>query len=299
MQFNLLKRRFNDAGFEPRVALVLFAIGFVYLSNYLFSKTDAAPYFYVLLATLLLLSLSEFRRNDFLKTHFSQNELIRIRQLENGIVALPFVLFLLATCHFWSAFLVIGIAFLMTFFVNRPRFHVTLPTPFSRKPFEFTVGFRATWMLVLAALVLEVIAIAVSNAQLGIAAMMSVIVLTLNFYKTPEDAYYVWNFNRTPYQFLIYKITYAWRHVSVLVLPFVVLNGIFFWEQIGYTLLFLGMGFLVQLLIVLAKYVDYPNEIGLITTLLIIVSIFFPLLLLFTIPFFFVQGIQRLNPYLK
>lgn len=294
-----MKRRFNDAGFEPRVALALFALGFVLLSNYLFSKTVAAPYFYVLFAALLLLNLSEFRRNDFLKTHFSQLDLVRIRQLENGIVALPFFLYLFITFHIVSAFLVIGIAFSMTFFVNRPRFHVTLPTPFSRKPYEFTVGFRATWVMIVAALVLEVIAIAVSNAQLGIAAMMSVIVLTINFYKTPEEPYYVWNFNRTPFQFLMYKITYAWRHVSVLVLPFVILNGFFFWEQIGFILLFLGMGFLVQLLIVLAKYADYPNEIGLITTLLILVSIFFPLLLLFTIPFFFIQGMQRLNPYLK
>ena len=58
-------------------------------------------------------------------------------------------------------------------------------------------------------------------------------------------------------------------------------------------LVFTGISFLI--VIILAKYAAFPNEIQLPQAIVLAACVWFPPLLLLTIPYFYIHAVQRLN----
>lgn len=145
LQYTMANRRFKDTWLEPLFAYIILAVGFVGLSIYLFHKTEFAQYVYVLLALTLIGKLSETRRTDFLKICFGDLKLKKIRVTENLICSLPFLIFLLYNQRFLSALLLCILTIILALVNFRAEINFTLWTPFSKRPFEFTTGFRNTF----------------------------------------------------------------------------------------------------------------------------------------------------------
>jgi len=299
LQFNRFTRRFKDAGIHPILACFVLLAGFIGLSLYLFHKTSTANYLYAIVALSFCFSLSEAKRNDFLKSTFSTPQWRKIRVLENLIVAFPFVCFMMYKQQFLIAGILVFTSSVISFLHSKTSFNFTIPTPFFKKPFEFTVGFRSTFYLFPMAYALACFSTSTNNYNLGVFSLLAVFAICLNYFTKPEDEFFVWAFNQTPKQFLFEKMKIALWYSTLLTAPIALMLGILFFENVLYTLLFLVIGYAFLMAAITAKYSTFPDEMNLMQGFLITMSFFFPPLLLVVIPYFFSQSITRLKPYLK
>ena len=285
----------NDFGLSPILGYLLGFIGFYGISIYLFSKTEFAEYFYGLISISFLPKLSEKKRNDFLKTAFSISNYSKLRIMENLIIVFPFLIFLLYQQSFLVTIILLFLSPLMFILNFDNNFNFTIPTPFSKKPFEFPVGFRNTFFLFPFAYFLAYQSILADNFNLGIASMLLITVVVMSYYSKPENEYFIWSFNLTSKDFLIKKIMIGFLFFSFLILP-VILSLIIFYPNETLTLLaFILLSYTYIITIILAKYSTYPNEINLPEGILLGISIIFPPLLLGIIPFFYTKSIKQLN----
>ena len=151
IQYKMFGRKLSDFGINPITGYLLLPILFLGLSFYLFVKTEFTEYIYAFLSISMIAGLSDYNRNDFLKTCFSIKDYRKIRLLENSILALPFFTFLIYKGCFLTAAALLILEIILAFIVFGNKLNYTIPTPFYKRPFEFVVGFRKTFWLVLIA----------------------------------------------------------------------------------------------------------------------------------------------------
>lgn len=295
----MTNRKFKEIGIMPFFAYLLLTAIFVGLSTYLFNKTENAKYFYPLIPIVFLTKLSESNRTEFLKFTFGKLEFFKIRIAENVIFTIPFILFLLYKGFYIYGLISIIPAFLMVLTNMNTALTLTIPTPFSKEPFEFCIGFRSTFFMYFIAYGLTVMAMIVNNFNLGVFAMLLCFAVILMYYSKPEKEYFVWSFNRTPTEFLLMKIKTGIKFSAILVAPIFMALSIYNIHQLMLLTLFLIIGFGFVCYAVVAKYAYYPEQVQLVQAVFLMLSILFPPLLLILIPYLFAKSKTRLNYYLK
>lgn len=302
LQYTMNKRKLSD-GSRPIVGYLialLILLAFVGLSIYLFHLVPIyAPYLYVFVSLFFAAQLSEIKRNDFLKFHFENSQYRKVRILENVIITVPFAIFLLYKQEFYLIISLVVAAVLLALLNFKTTYNMVIPTPFYKKPFEFTVGFRNTFFMFPIAYAIVVIAIIVDNFNLGIFALLLVFLSVLTYYHKPEKVYFVWSHSLTATQFLIEKIKTAFLFSFCLCSPIILLLGIFYFENLGTLLLFLFLGYLYLTTLILAKYSDFPNEANPGVSIIIVLCLLIPPFLIVTIPFFAIQSTKKLNVFLQ
>jgi hypothetical protein len=82
---------------------------------------------------------------------------------------------------------------IMTLFNFSTNVNVTVLTPFSKKPFEFTAGFRKTFYVFLIAYVLTYIQVSVGNFNLGVFSVLLIGITCFSYYSKVENDYFVRN----------------------------------------------------------------------------------------------------------
>ena len=195
-------------------------------------------------------------------------------------------------------FLVV-IAVLMALLNFNTKTNFTIPTPFGNRPFEFAVGFRKSYFMFPIAYFLTYQSIKSENFNLGVFSMILIALISLSYYTTPENEYFVWNFKSSAKRFLLMKVKTAFGHFSLLTLPIVALLSFYYAENIPVLLGFVLLCYLYLATMILAKYSAYPNEIGLVQGFLLAVSFLFIPILVGIIPFFYSQSIHKLNTILN
>jgi hypothetical protein len=298
LQYHRLHRWMLDAGLPVWLGYVLGSVLFVFGSFLLFQKTEYAAVIYTLIAVQLCLALGEVNRTTFLKIHYSESLYLWLRRVENSLVAFPFALFLLAKGYPLFAVMVGGAAFLLASLAFRQRWSWVLPTPFSRRPFEFSMGFRGTWHLILLAYFLVGMAVWVGNFNLGIAALLFLFLVFSGYYTWQEPIIYVWYHRGTPINFLQRKAVEAWMHATVGVIPLVAALVFVFPEKGIIVLLALLLGYVLVGTMLLAKYAAYPASIGLKQGILIALGLYPPILLLLVAIYFYRVAKKQLNIHL-
>lgn len=299
LQYKMANRKFKATGIEPLFAYIILTIGFVTLSVFLFYKTAFAVYIYLLSAVVLISNLSETRRTEFLKLCFGNNKLKGIRIIENLAAAMPFLIFLACKQLLLPALLLILLTILLALVNFGTTLNFVIPTPFYKKPFEFTVGFRNSFYLVAAAYALTIVSIAVNNFNLGIFAMLLVFAISLTYYTKPENEYYVWSYSLSAKKFLLEKIKTATLFSALLIIPIAVMLGIFFPKNTDILLLFYFAGWAFLVYMIVSKYATYPAELNITQAILLVLCIGFPPLLIFMIPYFFRRSENRLTSLLQ
>lgn len=295
----MLNRHLKAFGVIPILGYFLAVFIFILGSLYLFSKTEYAAYIYVFFAISPLTLLSETKRNDFLKSCFADKDYWRIRIVENLVIVTPFLLFLVFKNEWLITFGLALIAGLTARFHFNNQLNYTIPTPFYKYPFEFTVGFRTAFGMIFFAYFLAVMGISVGNFNLGVFSLLVIFLTSFSFYAEPESQFYVWIFSNKALSFLLEKIRVGLTYSTVLIAPILVSLGYFFPDKINFLLITLGLGYIYLLVIILAKYAAFPRAMNLPETLFIIGSVFFPPFLLFVIPFFYRRSIKNLNTVLE
>ena len=299
LQFKLLNRRFKDLGFEPWFAYVLLLVTLAVAVHQSFERFSFAPYVFVSLVMMLQLNLGESKRTDFLKTCFTTFKFRQIRLIENFLLALPCLIEFII----YQQWIALALTFTSTIALALVNIKIasqkTIPTPYSKQPFEFAVGFRSTIVVFIAIYCLMGIALFVNNFNLGMFSIGAVFVICMGFYTQPENEFYVWIHHHSAHDFLRQKVIIAVLQVSVLSLPLAILLACCYPSLIEYIGLLLFTAYAFMIAIVLAKYAAYPNEIQLVQVFFLGLSLLLPFLLLLFIPFFYNQAKQRLTPYLK
>ena len=239
----MLNRKMDEIGFSPIFGYILAIIGFYGISVYLFSKTEFAEYLYGLISISFISKLSEKRRNDFLTTIFSINNYRKLRIMENLVFAFPFLAFLLFKQSFVIAIILFFISILISILNFNYSFNFTIPTPFSKKPFEFPVGFRKTFYIFPFAYFLTYQSILVGNFNLGVASMLLIAIMILSYYSKPENEFYIWSFNLSARDFLINKIKTGLIYFTFLSLPILISLIGFFPNETTTLIAFLLLGY--------------------------------------------------------
>ncbi|MDR2145396.1 MAG: hypothetical protein LBE91_02915 [Tannerella sp.] len=222
-----------------------------------------------------------------------------VRMLENLTVALPFVIFLVCKQQFYPVIILIVLNIIMALSNFKTTHSFTIPTPFYKKPFEFTVGFRNTFFLFPIAYGLTVIAVTVGNFNLGIFSLLLIFLTVLSYYVKYENEYFVWSYSLSPAKFLMEKISIAFSFSFYLCIPIVILLSVIFFEYIGILLFSTLLGYLYLVTIILAKYTAYPDEMNFAQAILLVICIFFPPMLIAVIPYFANKSVSKLKVYLK
>lgn len=299
LQLVMTNRKLKEAGINPYFGYFLVLLAFILLSGYIYQITDFAKYLVIFICLALQFKLSDKNRTDFLILAFGNKIKKKIRILENLFVFIPFVFILLYEYNFIEASLLFLLSIILALISFQTNFNFTIPTPFSKRPFEFSVGFRKTFFIFPIAYTLTIIAINVGNVNLGVFSMLLIYLTTLSFYTKPEQEYYVWIHSDTTKSFLKNKVIVAIKFATLLVAPILISLLISYPIEFKTILLFFLIGLLFLLTVIFAKYSVYPREINLPEGIIIIFSIFFPPILLVVIPFFYIKSINKLKGILN
>lgn len=291
-------RRLKDAGLEPMLGYALVLGGFLGFSFFIFQKTAFAHYAYMLISLGLTTKLSEIKRNDFLKTCFKNNRYKILRITENFASALPFLIFLFYKKYYFDSAFLCLLSLILALTSFKTTVNLTIPTPFYKKPFEFVVGFRNSFLFLMIPYVLTIISISVQNFNLGIFALLLLFLLIIGFYSKPENEYFVWSFSMSPKKFLLEKLKTAIVYANIFCLPIVAILGFFYFTNIHLILLFYFIGTVFLITIIFAKYGAFPNEINIPEGLILVTCISFPPLLLLFAPYFYTKAIKKLERFL-
>jgi hypothetical protein len=289
----------RDLGLNPYVGIVLGVPIFLFMSVILFKKVAYPQYIYPVLALVFIIPLGNISRNEFLKNTFFRITYFYIRLLENVIGVFPFCLYLAIQKQYRIAILTFAAASLLSLFnkINRPN--IVVPSPFSRRPYEFTTGFRRTYILFLLIFTLTIISIFYKNFNLGIFSLLVLYLLCSTFYSVNDPIFYVWVHAQTPKHFLLHKIKTGLFYSLCLSL-FVAIPLYFVWPGKGLWIsIVMLIGFLYLILIILSVFVNYPAPSTVSQKIQVAVSMVCPPLLILIIPNLYFQAIRRLNVYLK
>ena len=298
LQFRMLQRNLSEFGLQPLIAFIVLPLLFIGGSAVLFSRTPYAAYFIVLVSLYVISLLGHSKRNTFLKTIFSFEKYRVLRLVENLILALPFSLILLWYRAYWSALLVLILASLISVVTLSAKETHTLITPFSAYPFEFTVGFRNSFLIIVLAYFLTIMGIKVDNFNLGVFSLMLIIMICSSYYFELEDDFYIWIHRLDSKGFLLHKLKVAMASCSLLCLPIFTSLILFYPKNLNALLAFQILGLLYLILILMGKYALYPLKPNVPQAVLIGMTLVLPPLLIFIIPYFFLQSVKRLKSIL-
>jgi hypothetical protein len=300
LQYKRISRIIDEFGIPSLIGLVLSPFVFYFISNVFFERLEYANYLYSLIALILVSKFGEKNRNDFLKNTFTSNRYRTIRLLENTIISIPFFAYLIYKQSYWEA-LVLLIVSIIIFQLNRNNtFTSVIPTPFSKKPFEFIVGFRKTFWVFPIAYFLTYISISVGNFNLGIFSFLIVMLTTLSYYSEPEPIFYVWIYSVNSKGFLNDKIKTAIIFNLLLVAPIIIALLLrFSISDIDLIIIFSLTGILFVISNLLGKYSLFPSKIKLNQAIIIGLCVISPPMLLIIIPYFYNKSTKSLNKYLK
>lgn len=299
LQYKLLSRKLRDFGIHPIIGIILSVIGFIILSIYLFYKTQFAAYIYIFMALSFVGRLSEIRRNDFLNQCFNSTNYIFIRLIENAIVTVPFILFLIFKGEYFCILVLVSVAVAMTLIKFGWTLSFTVPTPFGKRPFEFIIGFRNSYFLFPLVYALCIIGVSVDNFNLSAFSLVLIFLISILYYSNPEPPYYVWSYNLSPRAFLLEKIQIGLRQATILISPPLIIIPCFYSIEYRSILIILLIGYCYLITIILAKYSAYPEEMSLPQAILLGTSILFPPFLIGLIPFFYLESKKQLKHILE
>ena len=295
LQTKRLLRHLKDFGVNPAFGIGLVAIVFAGSSIALFSYTQYAPILYVLIGLSVLNCAGSAVRFEMLKSSLTEFDYYKIRFIENLVVTFPFLFFLLIKEAYLETSLLFVLSILFVFSEKTQSIKYKIPTPFTKTPFEFPIGFRKSYLAFIFLYAITSIAVSVGNFNLGIFALLGIMISCMSFYSILEPDYYVWVYNEGPKEFLKTKMKEGVLNSLKSALPVVFTLLVFFPSNYWIVLGFLVLGQLYFIANILLKYAYYPESSEVYQAVLFPILVLFPPLLLFIIPHYYHKSIENLN----
>lgn len=297
------KKRFGrllkSTGVNPIGAIIFIATSFVSVSYLILSSYEYARFIYPAIALYLVFTLGKSKRVQFLALCFSGKTYSKIRRIENSIVIIPFIVFLIIFSEYLMASVLLVTGLLLTKIKMNSKINWVVPTPFSKRPFEFLIGFRKTFLLFLATYVLTYISITVDNFNLGIFSFgIQFLVLTFFYLNQSEPTLYVWIHSMTPTKFIKTKLKTAITQSLLLSLPILIVLITIYPSYYLISLAILALGLLYLITAVLFKYAYYPR-LSLVQEMGFLICLLTPPILPLVIPLLYARTKQNLKTILN
>jgi hypothetical protein len=301
LQLTLINRELNGIGINPKLGYVVLVFLFISLSNLFFQKVIYPEYFYIVFTLSILVYLNGKRRNDFLKLLSKNNDYLKIRIVENSIITLPFEIFLIYKHQLLPVIILLFSSSLLVFYTNRYKLLITLPTPFYKKPFEFNIGFRSQFLIIIFCYFLTLISVYVRNFNLGLFSLLLLEIIITTFYYKPEEKFFVWIFNQSSKKFLLDKIRTSIIYSLILCLPITILLITYNPEpKLFLTILGIQLfGILFITTSLLGKYSSFPSVFNPVQIFSVVFCVFFPPILILVIPFLYLKSVEKLKYILE
>ena len=299
LQYLRLKRWITEIGIHPALGILIGLILFFVVSILLFLKTEfAAPIYLVILGSILFNAGSK-QRIDFIKRIYDKQTTRKIRFIENLIFSTPFAIYLMYEKSFLYLLGIVPLVIVLAIFNRSKQLSTVIPTPFKRIPFENIQGFRISFPLLIIDYFIIAKAIQVDNYNLAAATMGSMFFLFMSFHLKPEKHFFVWIFNENSNGFLKMKLKQALTSASIIIIPALVLISIFFPGMLLFNFLIMLLGYIYLSSMIFAKYSAYPKEMNIPQAFLYVLSIIFPVILIFIFPIFYERSKSNLKPILR
>ena len=297
LQYKLLVRHIKATGLPVPIAYLLL-VGLCYLVYYALFQYPIFGYYALILGNFqLLFLLTEKNRNDFLKNIFSRRDFHKIRLWENALVVIPSFVILLLHNHWPYALFLIVLAVLFAFLTFK-AFGKSIPTPFAKKPFEFIIGFRRSYLLLIVLYLLAAIGFYAANPNLVLFCVACIGLTCVLYYQLPEPIFYLWNDNHTPRGFLMRKFRRGILQCLLVAFPLLLVYVLLFPSALFNACIVLGgILFLLPFAITL-KYVAYPREINFPEGFALVLCFSFYPLILALLPFYYIKAINNLKNHL-
>ncbi|MFD2599257.1 hypothetical protein ACFSQ3_09855 [Sphingobacterium corticis] len=267
LRITLLKRYAEDAGIPFPMAILVATI----LLALLFSVGQRSPKYYpfvlIGLQFILLKSLSSRTQLLALRQIFSASQYYRIRFLENYLVSLPIIALALVHPQWLLCLAVVIMPGIIVFSGAMAISGLVVPTPFSKKPFEFALLFRKAWWIWMLLHALCLISLLYGNENLAFVLLGATALIALQAYDVVEDEHLVWNYVLSPKRYLWMKFIRGVKDLLIWTLPMLILVLIRFPEGIWMILLLCFVVILLLGLTILMKYSRYPSRPGVVEIL--------------------------------
>lgn len=274
---------------------MLFFLGSVTLFQY----TEWAPTIYLIVQLILLNVIGSKRHFTLLAQLFDKKEHFKIRMIENMILTLPFLVIFTVYYEFQFAILSIIVSLVLALSKGIDLNSRTIPTPFPKRPFEFTNGFRLNWLVIVSVTAVSIIALVVDNVNLGIVCVFLSNLVCLRAYAIHEPKEILWISSSKPTAFLFKKMWLGIFQSLIITLPFATVLAIVYPEMSLIILIAQSLGILYIITALFAKYAYYPDEGNLTGGFMLAFSILLPPALIITIPYLYSSAKSNLDQILK
>ena len=298
LQIKILSRQLKSFGLNPILGLIFGPIFFVLLSWFIFQKLAFSEFIYPLIPIYIIHMSGNHLKTRFLKSYFSSRQCTMISLVQNISITVPFIIFILYKQEFTIAAILFLMPIVLAILNPVLRCQTKIPSPFSKIPFEFPIGFRKSLLIYSVAFIILIISIQVENFNLGIVVLGMTLLIPLGFYSYIEPKYYVMIFNDNPSQFLWRKIKTGLLFSMFFSLPVSIFLSI--WYPSVYLIIIAVnvIGLILLLISIIAKYSSYPKSMSIADSIMLAISILIPPLLLITIPRLYKKSVIQLKPIL-
>jgi hypothetical protein len=297
LQWRRFTRLSKERGLHPFLGLILSTIIFIGASLIIFNKIIYPEYTYIIITWLVFLR-SNKNKTDLIKLTLKRKQKTTFIIIEAAIKLIPPLLFLLCSRELTSSILLIT-GGLMIVLIPKNNTRVYLQTPFSKHPFEWILGFRKYFWVLLPLIAVLVLSKIYTNPNLGLSSLIILFGVIFSFYGYMESEYFVWNFNGSSNTFIIKKIKIAIKHSTLILAPLVMVLIVLHPELWLKALTLLVWAYAALIVVIMSKYAIFPNEMDLINGLIIFISIAIPPLMLFSLLYYYKKSKSNLNYYLN
>ena len=299
LQYQRLLRTSSENGsnfhFGLLIIISLFSAGSIALFHYL----DWAAVIYLIVQLILLNAVGNPRHNSILNHLFDRKTHFQIRIIENFVFSLPFIVFFAIYNQIPYLLLSLSATIVLSGSKGISWSSRPIPTPFPKKPFEFTSGFRLNWLIFALIFCVSIISISVDNVNLGIVCVFLSNLICTRVYAKHEPEEILWLSNTGPSAFLMQKMKLGALQSLVLTLPFAIVLTVFYPEMFHIILIAEALGLLYIVTSLFAKYAFYPDENSLTGGFLLAFSVLLPPALMITIPYLYRTAKSNLQSLLK
>ena len=301
--FSIHRIRFERAslefGLDSLVSYLFLLILFVGLSFVWMSKGKLTQWTYICPPTFVLFFISHPDRLQFYKQIYSEYTYNTIRWIENFMIAIPFLLFMLVNSLFLPFIALLSITIILSLKDRNLLTSIVLPTPFYRFPFEFTSGFRYSWILIIGLYALTIISCWVSNEALAIFSVLTLALTSILYYQNQESEYFIWIHNMDSKTFIIHKIKIAICYSLLIIIPMFILVVVMWPSYLLLTVSGVLSALMFLATLIAAKYTMYPQLFNLPLVLALLLGLVAPPILLILFPILYNKAIKNLKPILS
>jgi hypothetical protein len=293
LQYKRFYRNAKDNNSSLLIAALITLILVSLLSSLIIQRFEYGSEIVAIIPLGLVTMLNSKKHLYFLNLHFQKMEILKIRWIENLIICVPFGIILSAHLEFYFALILIAGGSLLAITPPFPGESKVIPTPFYKKPFEFIIGFRKNWAVLIGLYTVATIGLMVDNYNLALVTLFLCLLSFMRYFSEEEPQEWIWVYNKSASAFLKTKIIQSLLQSLILASPILLSLLILHPPNWPITLAALAFGLLIVILSLLVKYAFYPDVNSIVGGIYIAMSLLVPPIVLISIPYFY--GIAKKN----